>query len=104
MPIQNLMKQHSDSNNTITLASTIIDNPQGYGRLKKENAILKNNVTRLDYLELENTQLRKLIEEQVSSSSNLLSARVMLDKQSPYLNSFIINVGIKLIKLGLKFK
>ena len=73
-----------------------------YGQLKKENEILKSNVTRLDFLELENTQLRKLIEEQVSSPSNLLSARVMLDKQSPYLNSFIINIGSnKNIKNGM---
>ena len=55
-----------------------------------------------DFLELENTQLRKLIEEQVSSSSNLVSARVMLDKQSPYLKFFIINIGTnKNIKNGM---
>jgi len=64
-----------------------------YNELKKENYELKNNITKEDYLELENTQLRKLIEEQVSSKTNLVSARVMLDKQSPYLNSFIINIG-----------
>ena len=29
----------------------------------------------------------------MSSSSNLVSARIMLDKQSPYLNSLIINIG-----------
>ena len=46
--------------------------------------------------------MRKLIDEQVASESNLLSARVMLDKQSPYLNSFIINIGRnKNIKNGM---
>ena len=36
------------------------------------------------------------------SSTNLVSARVMLDKQSPYLNSFIINSGSnKEIKNGM---
>ena len=51
---------------------------------------------------MENTQLRKLIEEQIASSSNLVSARVMLDKQSPYLNSFVINIGSnKGIKNGM---
>ena len=64
-----------------------------YSQLKKENDELKNNISESDFLELENTQLRQLIEEQMSSSSNLVSARVMLDKQSPYLKSFIINVG-----------
>ena len=73
-----------------------------YSQLKKENDELKNNISKSDFLELENTQLRKLIEEQVSSPSNLVSARVMLDKQSPYLNSFIINVGSnKDIKNGM---
>ena len=73
-----------------------------YNQLKKENDKLKNNISKSDFLELENTQLRKLIEEQVSSPSNLVSARVMLDKQSPYLNSFIINIGgNKNIKNGM---
>jgi len=73
-----------------------------YRELKKENKELKNNISKSDFLELENTQLRKLIEEQMSSPSNLLSARVMLDKQSPYLNSFIINIGSnKDIKNGM---
>ena len=64
-----------------------------YSQLKKEYDKLRNNISETDFLELENTQLRKLIEEQIASSSNLVSARVMLDKQSPYLNSFIINIG-----------
>ena len=75
---------------------------ENYSKLKIENNELKNNILKSDFLELENTQLRKLIEEQVTSSSNLASARVMLDKQSPYLNSFIINVGSnKDIKNGM---
>ena len=73
-----------------------------YNELKKENNKLKNNISKSDFLELENTQLRKLIEEQASSFSDLLSARVMIDKQSPYLNSFIINIGSnKNIKNGM---
>ena len=73
-----------------------------YNKLREENDRLRNNISKTDFLELENTQLRKLIDEQVTSSSNLVSARVMLDKQSPYLNSFIINVGNnKGIKNGL---
>jgi len=73
-----------------------------YDKLKKENKNLKNEISKSDYLELENTQLRKLIEEQVKSKSDLVSARVMLDKQSPYLNSFVINIGAnKDIKNGM---
>ena len=73
-----------------------------YNQLKEENSRLKNNISKENFLELENTQLRKLIDEQANSNSNLVSARVMLDKQSPYLNSFIINVGSnKNIKNGM---
>jgi len=73
-----------------------------YSQLKKENEEIKNTISKTDFLKLENTQLRRLIEEQVSSNSNLVSARVMLDKQSPYLNSFIINSGSnKGIKNGM---
>ena len=63
---------------------------------------IKNYTSKSDFLELENNQLRKLIEEQVTTNSNLISARVMLDKQSPYINSFIINAGSnKSIKNGM---
>ena len=82
--------------------STHINLYEDYSKLKIENNKLKNNISKSDFLELENTQLRKLINEQVNSNSNLVSARVMLDKQSPYLNSFIINVGSnKNIKNGM---
>ena len=73
-----------------------------YSELKEENEKLKSNISEKSFLELENTQLRKLIDEQVASDSNLLSARVMMDKQSLYLNSFIINIGSnKGIKNGM---
>ena len=79
-----------------------LDLYNNYTQLKEENVELKSKISNSDYLILENTQLRKLIEEQVSSPSNLVSARVMLDKQSPYLNSFIINIGTnKEIKNGM---
>ena len=73
-----------------------------YNQLKKENKELKDNISKSAFLELENSQLRKLIDEQIESPSNLVSARVMLDKQSPYLNSFVINIGSnKGIKNGM---
>ena len=73
-----------------------------YENLIEENNKLKNNISKQDFLEMENTQLRKLIEEQISSSVNLVSARVLMDQKSPYLNSFIINAGTnKDIKNGM---
>ena len=66
---------------------------ENYNKIKKENIKLKNIISESSYLALENNQLRKLIDDQVESSSNFVSSRVILDKQSPYLNSFIINSG-----------
>ena len=51
-----------------------------YIQLIDENNKIKNNISNSDFLKLENTQLRKLIDEQISSPSNLVSARVLLDK------------------------
>ena len=89
-------------NSFTTNISEHINLYKNYNQLKSENNQLKNNIYEKEFLELENTQLRKLIEEQIYSASNLVSARVMLDKQSPYLNSFIINIGSnKGIKNGM---
>ena len=71
-------------------------------KLKEENVLLKEQIYDPGFLIFENKQLRQLLDEQVASSANLVSARVMLDKQSPYLNSFIINIGSnKEIKNGM---
>ena len=73
-----------------------------YDKLKEENNLLKNNKSKSNYLKLENKQLRKLIEEDIGTKDNFVSARVMLDKKSPYLNSFIISSGSnKEIKNGM---
>jgi len=73
-----------------------------YNQLKEENVQLKDQVHDPNFLIFENKQLRKLIDEQVASSVNLISSRVILDKRSPYLNSFIINSGSnKKIKNGM---
>ena len=71
-------------------------------KLKKEVNELKNKKYKSDFLVLENAQLRKLIDENESSLADLVNARVMIDKKSPYLNSFIINSGSnKKIKNGM---
>jgi len=64
-----------------------------YEAIKNENIKLKNEVSENSYLTLENNQLKKLLDDQIILSSNIVSARVMLDKKSPYLNSLIINHG-----------
>ena len=71
-------------------------------KLREENVKLKKQIYDPDFLIFENKRLRQLLDEQITSSANLVSARVIIDKQSPYLNSFIINSGSnKKIKKGL---
>ena len=73
-----------------------------YEKLKKENVELKNQLADSEFLALENSQLKEIIGEQIDSDSNYVTSRVMLDKQSPYLNSFILNNGSnKEIKKGM---
>ena len=70
--------------------------------LLEENLTLKDKISTNSYLELENTQLRKLIDDSGNTISNLISARVMLEQNSPYLNSFVLNSGSnKGIKNGM---
>ena len=85
-PSRTFSKSYNFFKNHFTLYSE-------YNELVREHDELKGSITKSDFLKLENNQLRKLIDEQVESPSNLLSARVMLDKQSPYLNSLVINIG-----------
>ena len=71
-------------------------------KLKEENNKLKEQIYDPGYLILENQQLRKLLEEQIEVDKNVISARVLLEEKSPYLNSFIINSGSnRNIKNGL---
>ena len=75
---------------------------KNYEDLENKYNALASQALEKNFLELENTQLRQLIDDQIKSSSNLVSSRVMLDKQSPYLNSFILNSGNnKKIKNGM---
>ncbi len=73
-----------------------------YEELKKENQILKGKYSKSEFLEMENSQLKQLIDEQVDSDLYLISAKVMLEEESPYLNSVVINAGSnKEIKKGM---
>ena len=88
---------------TVNAAQDHINLYSEYSQLKEENVQLKDQVYDPNFLIFENKQLRKLLDEQVASSVNLISSRMILDKRSPYLNSFIINSGSnKKIKNGME--
>jgi len=63
-----------------------------YDKLKEENNLLKNNISKDKYFKLENLQLKKLIGE-YEEEEYFFTTRVLLDKQSPYLNSFVLKSG-----------
>ncbi len=75
----------------------------------KENEQLKNKIEELEkekfdifYLKTENKQLQDLLKLEKNKSFTTVGAKIILDKNSPYLNSAIINKGTNSgIKMGM---
>jgi len=71
-----------------------------YKNLESELEILKQKRLSNDFLKMENDKLRKLINESIKSEEIL--AKVLIDKESPFLKSIILNKGTKdKIKIGM---
>ena len=74
-----------------------------YEKFKKNETILNNiKEEKLinDYLILENKKLRKLINESIQTKD--IYAKVLVDNESPYLKSIILNKGSKdKVKMGM---
>ncbi len=71
-------------------------------QLKTEIAELKKQKFNTSYLETENKQLQEVVELDEKLAFTTVGAKIMLDKNSPYLNSAIINKGSNVgIKLGM---
>ena len=88
--IQNIKKQ-------LTAHLEIYSN---YQDIKSELNILKEEKLINDFLKLENEKLRNLIDENVSSEEIL--AKVLIDKESPFLKSIVLNKGSKdNVKIGM---
>ena len=84
-------------NNQLTAHLEIYNN---YQDIKSELNILKEEKLTSDFLKLENKKLRNLINESVSSEEVL--AKVLIDKESPYLKSIVLNKGSKdNVKIGM---
>ena len=72
-----------------------------YLELKKENKELKSNIENNNFVFSENKRLKKIIDDYVIVSEEVI-AKVLIDKQSPFLRSVIVNKGSKDdIKLGM---
>ena len=71
-----------------------------YKNLELELEILKQKKLSNNFLKLENDKLRKLINESIES--NEILAKVLIDKESPFLKSIVVNKGTKdQIKIGM---
>ena len=63
--------------------------------LKAELEILKNKEFQVEYLKNQNDSLRRILESDVKIKGKSIIAKVLLDKDSPYLKSIVINRGSK---------
>ena len=74
---------------------------QDHNLKNEELKKLKSEKYNANFLEAENNRLKKVLED-ISSSSEEVIAKVIIDKQSPFLRSIIINKGSKnKIKKGM---
>ena len=72
-----------------------------YLKIKKENKELKSKIENNNFITSENERLKKIIDDYILVSDEII-AKVLIDKQSPFLRSMIINKGSKNnIKLGM---
>ncbi len=65
-----------------------------YSLIEGELKELKTEKYQTEFLESENERLKKILED-ITYSSNDVIAKVLIDKQSPFLRSIIINKGSK---------
>jgi rod shape-determining protein MreC len=73
---------------------------RNYQNIESELDILKQEKLISDFLKLENEKLRKLINENINSDEIL--AKVLIDRESPFLKSIILNKGSRdKVKIGM---
>ena len=71
-----------------------------YNQNKKELSKMKSNAVSSNIIDFENKELKELINDYVSTSNKIL-AKIIMDHDSPFLKSIIINKGSKdNIKIG----
>ena len=76
-----------------------------YTALQEKEFDFESISNQIEFYKSENERLKKLIEEKQLSSENYLLAKVLLDQQSPFLKSMIINKGYQHgVKLGVAVK
>ena len=88
-------------NRSIIIINNHLNLYKEYEKLRENFESLKGKDLNNKYLTLENERLRKLIDEYIFDSEELV-AKVLLDKESPFLRSIILNKGSKdKLKIGM---
>ena len=88
-------------NNSVISIKNHLKLYEEFNETKDELKILKGKNFNLNYLKSENDRLRRLIDEYIINSEELV-AKVLLDKDSPFLKSLIVNKGSKdNLKIGM---
>ena len=73
---------------------------ENYNQTKTELEDLKQKQLSNEFLKIENEKLRSLIDENIKS--NEIFAKVLIDKESPYLKSIVLNKGSKdKVRIGM---
>jgi len=76
-----------------------------YTAIREKEFDFESISNQIEFYKSENERLKKLIEEKKLYSENYLLAKVLLDQQSPFLKSMIINKGYQHgVKLGVAVK
>ena len=87
IPEKQLQKSITIINEHITMYSE-------YKVMENKIRELENNNLNSNFLQAENSRLKRLIDEYITESDELV-AKVLLDKDSPFLKSIIVNKGSK---------
>ena len=86
---------------SITLINEHISMYSEYKVMENKIRQLENNNLNSNFLQAENSRLKRLIDEYITESDELV-AKVLLDKDSPFLKSIIVNKGSKdKVSLGM---
>ncbi len=73
-----------------------------YSEMKNKEYEINKIQNEINFYKAENKKLRDLVNEQKSLGQNFIVTRIMVDKQSPFLKSIIINKGFESgIKKGM---
>ena len=86
---------------SITIINEHVSMYSEYKVMENKIRQLENNNLNSNFLQSENSRLKRLIDEYITESDELV-AKVLLDKDSPFLKSIIVNKGSKdKVSLGM---